>query len=115
MRNKILQLEEKARLLEPNAGTRKAWTGAVNEYAESFLSEIETLKAWNETTAKGEGILDLPIADHPRKMEDLLSVIEKEVDYPALNPKKRFGLRDWAKPKFPISQLPKNLGWTKSN
>jgi len=52
MRNKILQLEEKARLLEPNAGTRKAWTGAVNEYAESFLSEIETLKAWNETKLK---------------------------------------------------------------
>lgn len=86
MRDKILELEQKARLLEPNADTRKGWTGAVNQYAENFLSEIETLKAWNETTAKGEGVLALPIVDHPRKIDELLAVIEKEVDTPALNP-----------------------------
>jgi len=86
MRDKILALEEEAKLLEPNKATRKEWTGAVNGYAESFLSQIEELNAWNETTAKGEGILNFPIVDHPRKMEELLSVIEKEVDYPALNP-----------------------------
>ena len=80
MRDKILALEKVAKLLEPNSATRKDWTGAVNGYAESFLSQIEDLKAWNETSSKGEGILDLPIIDHPRKMEELLSVIEKEVD-----------------------------------
>ena len=61
MRDKILALEKVAKLLEPNSATRKDWTGAVNGYAESFLSQIEDLKAWNETSSKGEGILDLSL------------------------------------------------------
>ena len=86
MRNKILALEKQALPLEPNLTTRHIWTQAVNKYADDFINDIETTKAWNETKAKGEGILELPITDAPRSIEEIMSVIEEHVDGPALNP-----------------------------
>lgn len=86
MRDKILNLEKQSQSLEPNPTTRQNWTRAVNSYADDFLNNIETTKAWNETDAKGEGILDFPIAEAPRSIEELMSVIGEHVDGPALNP-----------------------------
>jgi len=86
MRDKILKLEEQSQSLEPNPTTRHNWTNAVNSYADDFLNNIETTKAWNETDAQGEGILELPITESPRSIEELMSVIGEHVDGPALNP-----------------------------
>ncbi len=86
MLEKIKQLESEARMLEPSRIQRDDWNGAVQAYANEFLDKIEELKAFQVDDEKGKKLLDFPISEAPKSIETLLDIIEKNVDYPALNP-----------------------------
>lgn len=84
--DRIASLEQAARSLEPNATERKALWGAVNQYAEKFLDQIDTLPGFIETVEKGSGVRSLQVQETGRELPELLKLIEKEVDTPGLNP-----------------------------
>lgn len=86
MLEKIKQLESGARMLEPSRIQRDDWNSAVLTYANEFLDNIETKKAFQVDDEKGKNLLDFPISEAPKSIETLLDIIEKNVDYPALNP-----------------------------
>ncbi|MFM9905282.1 MAG: pyridoxal phosphate-dependent decarboxylase family protein [Pyrinomonadaceae bacterium] len=86
MREKLLELERSSRLLEPVASEREAVRSAVVDYSESFLNNIEGLKAYNLSVDKGVGILDSPIAETGIDIDEAISLIRDNVDTPGLNP-----------------------------
>lgn len=86
MEKKILQLEKISRLLEPPRDERKKVRGKVVKYAENFLEKIEDAKAYNTTEDKGAALLASPITDEPAPIDELIPLLEKNVDFPGLNP-----------------------------
>ncbi len=86
MLEKIKELEKESRLLDPNPQQRAKWNKAVQSYADKFLDEIETLKAYHVESEKAKKLLDFPISENSRSIEELIAIIEENVDTPALNP-----------------------------
>ncbi|MEO6882899.1 MAG: aminotransferase class V-fold PLP-dependent enzyme [Bacteroidia bacterium] len=86
MIEKIKKLEKTARLLEPNEKQRKKIRGKVISYTESFLNEIETIKAFETKHDKGAELLTSPISEKPLDIEKTLRLMKKSVDTPGLNP-----------------------------
>ncbi len=86
MRDKIIQLETIAQKLEPHEELRSQWTHEVQQYAEHFLDTIRSRKTFIETEDKGSGLLDFPVQEEGRRIEELLDLIRENVDRPGLNP-----------------------------
>ena len=86
MIEKIKQLESIALQLEPNAAKRAQMRLAVVDYAESFLDNIEAGKAYQVTQDKGIQLLDFPVTEQGRSIQQLIDLIEYNVDRPGLNP-----------------------------
>lgn len=86
MIKRIKELEKISRLLEPSAHERKEVRKKVISYSEKFLNDIEKIKAYNVTIAKGIDLLESPITEKPIKIDRAIKLIEKNVDYPGLNP-----------------------------
>ncbi len=86
MRDKIIALEKVAHQLEPDPQLRADWNRLVQQYADDFLNGIEQNPAYIETDDKGSALLDFPIIEESRDLEDLLAVLRENVDGPGLNP-----------------------------
>jgi len=86
MRERLLDLERTARLLEPAAESREKARNAVVAYSEDFLNNIETTKAYLVSETKGIGLLDSPISEHGIGIEEAIELVRDNVDTPGLNP-----------------------------
>jgi aromatic-L-amino-acid/L-tryptophan decarboxylase len=86
MRDKLLELEEAARRLEPSATERREAQELVIGYAEGFLNSIETAKTFETGAGKGEGLLASPISEEGIGVDEALRLIRQNVDTPGLNP-----------------------------
>src|ERR1051326_4776254 len=86
MRNKLLELEKISRLLEPSAGERKEVRKKIVSYTEDFIKHIEKIKAYNFSPENGAGLLNSPISENGIPIDEAISLIEKNVDHPGLNP-----------------------------
>lgn len=86
MREKLLELEKIARLLEPSPEARWDAQGHVIAYSEDFLDNIESLKTYVTDAGKGEGLLDSPISEEGMGIEAALELVKHNVDAPGLNP-----------------------------
>lgn len=86
MVKRLKELEKASRLLEPNSGERKEVRKKVITYSEKFLNDIEKIKAYNVTIGKGIDLLASSIDEKPIGIEKALQLIEKNVDFPGLNP-----------------------------
>lgn len=86
MRDKLLALEQTARLLEPLSRERGVVRERVVEYSENFLDDVGDLKAYETGAGKGEGLLESPIAERGIGIDAALALIRKNVDTPGLNP-----------------------------
>lgn len=84
--DRIHELEEAARPLEPGADDRELLRGAVVGSSERFLRGIDTLKAFEETAGRGIGLLDLPISERGVPVEAAVDLLEREVIRPGANP-----------------------------
>ncbi len=86
MRNKLLELEESSRLLEPNFAERKSVRTSVVNYTEDFLENINSLKAYNRSDDLGKDLLASPISEIGIDIDAAIHLIAKNVDTPGLNP-----------------------------
>lgn len=86
MREQLLRLETAARGLEPSSQTRQEAQSAVLGYTEDFLDRIESLKAFENTTGKGEELIESPISEEEIGINEAIELIRKNVDTPGLNP-----------------------------
>jgi glutamate/tyrosine decarboxylase-like PLP-dependent enzyme len=86
MRKQLLKLESVAHGLEPPPALRSKSRQSILEYAEGFLDEIESFKAFETTAGKGEGLLESPISEDGIDIEEALQLIRDNVDKPGLNP-----------------------------
>ncbi|MEK6615867.1 MAG: aminotransferase class V-fold PLP-dependent enzyme [Bacteroidota bacterium] len=86
MIKRIKELEKISRLLEPTAHERKETRKKVVAYSEEFLNDIEKIKAYNVTPDKGIALLESPISEKPIDIDKAIKLIEKNVDFPGLNP-----------------------------
>jgi glutamate/tyrosine decarboxylase-like PLP-dependent enzyme len=86
LRKSILEIETRARELEPNAELRRALFHDVSAYAEEFLEKLSELPAYLESEDRGIGILETPIGEEPRPLSRLLEHLRRDVDRPGLNP-----------------------------
>lgn len=86
MKNKILELENRSNILEPNQSERTKLQQKVVAYTESFLEKIHKEKAYNITEDNGAALWDYPITESGKDMQQLLDLIAQHVDRPGLNP-----------------------------
>lgn len=86
MREELLKLEKIARLLEPSPHVRGEARAQIVTYSEEFLEQIETLKAYENSAGKGEGLLESPISEEGIDLDAALSLLQQNVDAPGLNP-----------------------------
>ncbi len=72
--------------MEPSAEQRASVRDQVLVYTEGFLNSIQDLNAYNFTDDNGVGLLETPISEDGIGIEKALEIIEKNVDFPGLNP-----------------------------
>ncbi len=86
MEQQIKELEKQARKLETTAQDRKSLLEEATDYGEEFLTSLSEKPAFVNSDEKGKGVYDIPFSDKPKKLDDLLDVLNSEVDTPGLNP-----------------------------
>lgn len=86
MIERIRHLESIARRLDPGAAERAALTRPVIEYAERFLHSLPERLTYVATGDQGAGLYDAPIGEQGSDIHTLLSLIERHVDRPGINP-----------------------------
>jgi glutamate/tyrosine decarboxylase-like PLP-dependent enzyme len=84
--DKIQQLERGSRALEPDATARTNTRERVVGYAEDFLNNIDSIKAYVQTEDKGIGLLGSPIGECGIDIEKAIELLRENVDRPGLNP-----------------------------
>jgi glutamate/tyrosine decarboxylase-like PLP-dependent enzyme len=86
MRERLVELENQSRRLEPAAELRAEMRWRVVDYAEGFLESVHDLKAYETAAGKGEGIFLSPIGEEGIGVEEAIELIKDNVDTPGLNP-----------------------------
>jgi len=86
MKERILELEKAASVLDPDEQLRDAVRSRVIDYSEDFLENIEDRKAFVVDAEKGAGLLESPITDSGIGIDEVLSLIRLNVDHAGLNP-----------------------------
>lgn len=86
MRERLLQLENLSRRLEPDDKQRAATRESVIRYSEEFLENIEDLKAYSVSDDRGFGLLLSPFSEKGIGIDEALDLIAENVDSPGLNP-----------------------------
>ena len=84
--DRLRQLEEESRPLEPGAAERARLRDAVVASSERFLESLDTLKAYEETEGKGIGLLGEPISERGVPLERAIELLEREVFLPGAMP-----------------------------
>lgn len=85
MKDRINQLEQLSRVLEPDPATRTALTGPVIRHAQQFLEKIKDTPAFVSQADEGAGLYDSPIAETPISLEEALALLEQNVEYLGMN------------------------------
>jgi glutamate/tyrosine decarboxylase-like PLP-dependent enzyme len=83
---RLRQLEQRSRMLEPDAEQRKQARDEVIGYSEDFLNNVDALEAYRVDREKGRALLESPITEHGTDVKHALSLIAENVDKPGLNP-----------------------------
>lgn len=86
MKDRIRELETKAKQLEPALIDRIGMSAKVIRYGQSFLGKLPEKDAYTDTNHKGSRLLEFPIQEDPADLDNLLELLEAEVDTPGLNP-----------------------------
>ena len=82
----IRRLERVARPLDPGPGERRRLRRAAIASSERFLTNLESMKAYEETASKGLGLLDTPISENGISIDEAIDLVEREVILPGANP-----------------------------
>ncbi len=85
MKDKLRELEEESRKLDPDAVQRKHYNSKITSYAEHFLQRLNRLPAYEETDDQGAGLYEHPFREEPEQLDSLLELLEEQVDRPGIN------------------------------
>ncbi|HET6245678.1 MAG: amino acid decarboxylase [Bacteroidetes bacterium] len=86
MTDRIKELQKESQALEPLAPIRNKVRESVVNYTENFLDTLKHQKAFTMEESKGEDIYSFAPSEESLKMDTLIDVLKKNVDYPSLNP-----------------------------
>jgi len=86
MLNKIQELEEISQKLEPLAVNRAHWNNAVQTYTDNFLDDFNRHTTFVVSKDLGKNILDFPIEEEGKPIENVLDCLKENVDTPNINP-----------------------------
>ena len=84
MLEKLQELERVARQLEPDQGEREGMLDEVRDYAESFLADLPTARAFTKDEGRS-GFSNAPIDEDRTALIKLLESYKREVDTTGLN------------------------------
>lgn len=85
MRDKIEQLAQASRQLEPDPAQRNSWDDAVRGYAHSYIDSLPNEKAFQMPENPAAGILNFPFGE-PKPMEKILDVLKNNLPNAGINP-----------------------------
>ncbi len=86
MIERIRQLEERSRVLEPDAGARVQMLEKVVRYTEVFLEGLPRAPVFCASDDEGAGLLESPIVEDPIDIETALDLHRENVERPGINP-----------------------------
>jgi len=86
MKDQITALETLSKTLEPLSSERAHWNQSVIQHTDKFLDEFNPEHTFVEDETLGSGILDFPIEETGKPIEDILKTLWENVDTPSLNP-----------------------------
>ncbi|MFD1162502.1 pyridoxal phosphate-dependent decarboxylase family protein [Hwangdonia seohaensis] len=86
MIDKIRELEKLSRLLDPKASQRAKWNSEVLDYANTFLNNLDTSKAFIQSEENGKAIYHLDIEEKATALAPLLDSSTKNIDGVGINP-----------------------------
>ncbi len=86
MIDKIKKLEKISTQLELKPEKRKKWNQSVVSYIDHFLDDFNPNTTFHASEDMGKGILDVPIEEGGKPIEDLLVALKDNVDRISLNP-----------------------------
>lgn len=86
MIDRIKQLENVARRLEPNSVERASLLTHVANYADTFLENIATAPAYTLSQDNARGLYDSPILDEGIGLDAVLDLLKTQVDGKGINP-----------------------------
>ncbi|WP_418604382.1 pyridoxal phosphate-dependent decarboxylase family protein [Hwangdonia sp.] len=86
MIDKIRELEKLSRLLDPKASQRAKWNSEVLDYANTFLNNLDTSKAFIQSEENGKAIYHLDIEEQATALAPLLDSTTKNIDGVGINP-----------------------------
>jgi aromatic-L-amino-acid/L-tryptophan decarboxylase len=85
MREKIEQLAQASRQLEPTPAQRNRWDDAVRGYAHGYIDSLPHEKAFQVQENPAAGILEFPFGE-PKPMDEILDVLKKNLPTAGINP-----------------------------
>ena len=86
MRDRLLQLEQVARRLDPEPHQRAEWRRAIDAHVEQFLSQLAQSPAYVPDFGPRDGLLARPFAEEATSIDDALAVLTREVERHGINP-----------------------------
>ncbi len=85
MREKLQELEQAARRLDPDARTRREWRELAEGYTERFLQTLGEAPAYRPGFGDPEGGLAQAFAEEPAPFDDVLATLDAEAIAPGIN------------------------------
>jgi glutamate/tyrosine decarboxylase-like PLP-dependent enzyme len=86
VKNRLQELEQVARRLDPDAAQRAEWRRAVDAHVEGFLARLQDAPAFVPDYGTREGPLARPFREDPTRIDDVLALLAKEVERHGVNP-----------------------------
>jgi aromatic-L-amino-acid/L-tryptophan decarboxylase len=86
MRNEILKYQQQLELLEPNAQQRNQLISQMMNYSEDFLSQINSMPAYQSHEPDYQDYENFNISDKPINFDSVIDILKKNVDTPGINP-----------------------------
>lgn len=81
----LQQLEAESRKLEPSAAQRQDWNQQVQQHADAFLNDLDERKAYEYTGTNSKVLSQFDITDEPKKLEQLLSLLDEQLERVGIN------------------------------
>lgn len=85
MIDKIKELEKQSRSLDPGMNQRSEWNAEVMDYANNFLNNLDTAKAFFHSDENGKDIYHLDIEEQATELTSLLESTTKSIDEIGIN------------------------------
>jgi len=86
VKDRLHELEQIARRLDPDEGQRAEWRRAVDAHLQSFLSQLDRAPAYVPDFGPRDGLLARPFKDESTSIDDVLTILTREVERHGINP-----------------------------